>query len=183
MSKLVSNLILIGLGIGLFSCSSEPVSNNQAPQAQMIFWELQSWETGGGKSRLSIWSDGRSEVMVMPGQYFAHNPDGLVPRNGWSVRNGKFGLRFIRSNVFTEEVAREKIRRAMVAGIHQLKTFKPDYLDGSGTLVGVQIDGKLIETVIPMFLDRHRGSSNHVRFIAVSKVLSDFDRHAYDVQK
>ncbi len=70
----------------------------------------------------------------------------------------------------------------MAAGIHRLKTFKPDYLDGSGTLVGVEIDGKLIETVIPMFLDRDWGSVNHKRFIAVSKVLSDFDRHAYDVR-
>ena len=61
-------------------------------------------------------------------------------------------------------------------------TFKPDYLDGSGTLVGVEIDGKLIETVIPMFLDQDRGSINRKRFIAVSKVLSDFDRHAYDVR-
>jgi len=47
---------------------------------------------------------------------------------------------------------------------------------GSGTLVGVGIDGKLIQTVIPMFLDQDRGSVNHKRFITVSKVLSHFDR-------
>lgn len=92
------------------------------------------------------------------------------------------GFHFIRTNVFQEEVAREKVRQAMTVGIHRLKTFRPGYLDGSGTLVGVGIDGKLIETVIPMFLDRDRGSVNHKRFVAMSEVLSDFDRHAYDVR-
>jgi hypothetical protein len=121
--------------------------------------------------------------MVVPDEYFRRNPDMVLPRNGWMVRNGKLDLHFIRTNVFPEEIAKEKVRQAMAAGIHRLKTFKPGYLDGSGTLVGVEIDGKLIETVIPMFLDQDRGTANHKRFIVVAKVLSDFDRHAYDVRR
>ncbi len=179
-SKLARRTILLALCMGLLSCSSEPTSKGKPPRAQMIFWELQSWETGGGKSRLTIWSDGRSEVMVGPDEYFRRNPRMLLPRDGWTVSNGKRGYHFIRTKVFSEEVAKEKFRQAMAAGIHRLKTFKPDYLDGSGTLVGVEIDGKLIEKVIPMFLDRNKGTVNHKRYIAVAKVLSDFDRHAYD---
>ena len=181
-SKFARNISLLVLCIGFLSCTSEPASNGKPPRAGMIFWELQSWETGGGRSRLTIWSDGRSEVMVVPDEYLRRKPDMLIPRDGWTLRNGKHGLHFIRTNVFLDEVAKEKVRQAMAVGIHRLKTFKPDYLDGSGTLVGVEIDGKLIETVIPMFLDRDWGSVNHKRFIAVSKVLSDFDRHAYDVR-
>jgi len=169
-------IILMALCMGFPSCTSVPASNGKPPRVGMIFWELQSWETEGGRSRLTIWSDGRSEVMIVPDEYFRRKPDMLLPRDGWTVRNGKRGLYFIRINVFPEEVAREKVRQAMAAGIHRLKTFKPGYLDGSGTLVGVGIEGKLIQTVIPMFLDRDRGSVNHKRFIAVSKVLSDFDR-------
>ncbi|NNG07571.1 MAG: hypothetical protein HKM90_07535, partial [Desulfobacteraceae bacterium] len=60
--------------------------------------------------------------------------------------------------------------------------FRPDYVDGSGTLVGIQIGGEVKETVIPMFLDRNMGSANHNRFLAVSDVLSYFDRHAYDIK-
>lgn len=95
---------------------------------------------------------------------------------------GRKGPYFVRKNVFPENVAKDKFDQALVAGIRLLETFKPDYVDGSGTLVGVQIDGELKETVIPMFLDRHQGSANHKRFVAVSKVLADFDRHAYDIQ-
>ena len=93
------------------------------------------------------------------------------------------GLYFIRENVFPENVARDKFNRALAAGIHLLETFKRDYQDGSGTLVGVQIGGVLKETVIPMFLGPHKGSVNHNRFVAVSEVLSDFDRRAYDIRK
>ncbi len=182
-SKLDKRMILLALCMALLSCSSEPTSKGKPPGVQMIFWELQSWESGGGRSRLTLWSDGRSEVMVVPDEHFRRNPDMVLPRNGWMVRNGMLGLHFIRTNVFPEEVAQEKVRQAMAAGIHRLKTFKPGYLDGSGTLVGVEIDGKLIETVLPMFLDQDRGSANHKRFIGVAKVLSDFDRRAYDVRR
>ena len=181
-SKLARRTILLALCMGLLSCSSEPTSKGKPPRAQMIFWELQSWETGGGRSRLTIWSDGRSEVMVVPDEYFRRNPGMLLPRDGWTVRNGKRGLPFTRTNVLPEEAAKEKVRQAMAAGIHRLKTFKPGYLVGSGTLVGAEIDGKLIETVSPMFLDRDKGTINYKRFIAVSEVLSDFDRRAYDVR-
>lgn len=54
-----------------------------------------------------------------------------------------------------EEVAREKFQRAFEAGIHLLESFRPDYVDGEGTLVGIQIHGELKETVVPMFLDKN----------------------------
>lgn len=88
---------------------------------------------------------------------------------------------FVRANVFPKTVTKSKFDRAVAAGIHLLKTFEAGYVDGSGMLVGVQINGELTATVIPMFLDQHQGSANHRRFIAVSKVLSDFNRQAYDI--
>ena len=93
------------------------------------------------------------------------------------------GVSFIRDPAFPEDLAREKFRRAFEAGIHLLETFRPDYVDGSGTLVGIQIDDKFNETVIPMFLDKQQGTRNHKRFLAVSKILSEFDVDAYELKK
>jgi hypothetical protein len=152
------------------------------PNAEMIFWEHQSWEVGGERSRLTIWADGGSEVMVIPDAHFRLTLEKFRPRDGWTMEKRAEGLYFVRRNVFPKQVAKEKFNQALGAGIHRLKTFRPNYVDGSGTLVGVQIDGELKETVIPMFLDRDKGSANHRRFIAVSEVLSDFDRHAYDLR-
>lgn len=178
--KLIS---LIALCLALLGCSREPAPVLIPSGAEMVFWENQSWEVGGGRSRLTIWADGRSEVMVIPDAYFRREPEKLRPRDGWTMKEGREGVYFIRTNVFQEQVAKAKFTQALAAGIHLLKTFRPDYVDGSGTLVGVKIDGELKDTMIPMFLDRQRESANHKRFVAVSKVLSDFDRHAYDIQR
>ncbi len=93
------------------------------------------------------------------------------------------GVSFLREPAFPRDVAREKFTKVFDAGIHLLESFRPDYVDGSGTLVGIQIDGKLKETVIPMFLDKNRGTRNHKRFLAVSEILANFDVHAYELTK
>ncbi len=92
-------------------------------------------------------------------------------------------MSFLREPAFPRDVAREKFTKAFDAGIHLLESFRPDYVDGSGTLVGIQIDGKLKETVIPMFLDKNRETRNHKRFLAVSEMLANFDVHAYVLTK
>jgi hypothetical protein len=173
--------ILIAFSIIPVSCRSQTAPSLNPSDVEMIFWEHQSWEAGGGRSRLTIWADGRSEVMLVPDEYFRPNSEELHLRDGWVKEQGANGLYFVRANVFPQNVAKDKFNQALAAGICLLQTFKPGYVDGSGTVVGVQINGELKETVIPMFLDQHRGSANHQRFIAVSKVLSDFDRHAYDI--
>jgi hypothetical protein len=179
--KFCKLLILIAISIIPVSCRSQTAPSLNLSDVEMIFWEQQSWEAGGGKSRLTIWADGRSEVMVVPETYFQPNSEKLHLRDGWVMKEGANGLCFVRANVFPVNVAKDKFNQALAAGISFLQTFKPGYVDGSGTVVGVKIAGELKETVIPMFLDQHRGSANHQRFIAVSKVLSDFDRHAYDI--
>ncbi len=98
------------------------------------------------------------------------------------MKKGTQGLFFLRENAFPKNIAQDKFNRALAAGINLLETFKPDYVDGGGTLVGIQIDGEVKETVIPMFLNRNTGSANHKRFIAVSEILSNFDRQAYDIK-
>ena len=175
-------LILIAFFIIPVNCSSHTTPSLNASDVEKIFWEQQSWEVGGGRSRLTIWADGRSEVMVVPDAYFQPSSEKLRLRDGWVMERDEKGLYFVRTNVFPAQVAKDKFNQALAAGIRLLKTFKPDYVDGSGTVVGVQENGELKETVIPMFLDQHKGSANHQRFIAVSKVLSDFDRQAHDIQ-
>lgn len=172
---------VIALCIIPLGCGSQSGTSSDNAKVEMIFWESQSWEAGGGRSRLTIWADGRSEVVVVPDAPLRLQSEKLHLQEGWRMEPGRKGPYFVRKNVFPENVAKDKFDQALVAGIRLLETFKPDYVDGSGTLVGVQIDGELKETVIPMFLDRHQGSANHKRFVAVSKVLADFDRHAYDI--
>jgi hypothetical protein len=180
--KFCKLFILIAVSIIPVGCRSQTAPPLNSSDVEMIFWEQQSWEAGGGRSRLTIWVDGRSKVVVVPDEYFQPNSERLHLRDGWVMEQGEKGLYFVRANVFPQNVAKDKFNQALAAGIGLLQTFKPGYVDGSGTVVGVQINGELKETVIPMFLDQHRGSANHRRFIAVSKVLSDFDRHAYDIQ-
>jgi hypothetical protein len=147
----------------------------------MLFWEWQSWETGGGWNRLTLWKDGRSQIKVVPDAYTRGHPERVRARQGWKLVEGPIGASFVREPAFPEAVAREKFRRAFEAGIHLLESFRPDYVDGEGTLVGTQIDGKTKETVIPMFLENYKGTQNHKRFLAVSQILADFDVDAYDL--
>ena len=70
------------------------------------------------------------------------------------MEQGNKGPYFVRENVYPQNVAKDKFDQALAAGIRLLETFKPDYVDGSGTLVGVQVDGELKETVVPLFLDQ-----------------------------
>lgn len=149
----------------------------------MLFWEWQSWETGGGRNRLTIWKDGRSQIVVVPDAFAQGQPERLKPQEGWTMAKIAGGLSFIQEPAFPEDIAREKFRRAFEAGIHLLESFRPDYVDGSGTLVGIQIDGQLKETVIPLFLDKNQATPNHDRFLAVSEILSEFDVDAYELTK
>ncbi len=169
--------------IGALGCATEPSRTTVPHGADMLFWEWQSWETGGGRNRLTIWKDDRSQIVVVPDAFTRGQPKRFKPHEGWIMVEKASGVSFIREPAFPRDVAREKFTKAFEAGIHLLESFRPDYVDGSGTLVGIQIDGKLKETVIPMFLDKNRGTRNHKRFLAVSEILANFDVHAYELTK
>lgn len=171
-------LMLVALG-----CAAEPLRVPVPADARMLFWERQSWEPGGGSSRLTLWADGRSEVIVAPGDQMRGSYERLRPREGWTVNRASGGVRFVRDQIYPEQIAREKFRMAFEAGMHLLESFPPDYLDGSGTLVGVQIGDDLKQTTIPMFLDSRQGTPNHMRFLTVAEILGDFDDHAYDLEQ
>jgi hypothetical protein len=175
-------LVVLALSIVSLGCEPQSATSSDNSKVEMIFWEAQSWEAGGGKSRITIWADGRSEIVVVPDTPLLLKSKSLRLRDGWRMEQGDKGPYFVRENVYPEKVAKDKFDQALAAGIRLLKTFRPDYVDGNGTVVGVQVDGELKETVIPMFLGQHQGSANHKRFVAVSNVLADFDRHAYDIQ-
>lgn len=150
---------------------------------EMIVWEHQNWETNGGFERLTIWNDGRSEVVVVPLRYAPGGQENLQPRHGWEKirRENPPHVEFVHKDIYPPEVARAKFNGALEAGIHLLKYFKPGYVDGSGMRVVIQTKGRLTETVIPMFLDADKDTLNHKRFLDVSEVLGGFDRNAYEV--
>lgn len=175
-------LTAIALCTVTIGCNSQSGTSSDNSKVEMIFWEAQSWEAGGGRSRLTLWADGRSEVVVVPDAPLLLKSKSLHLRDGWRMEQGNKGPYFVRENVYPQNVAKDKFDQALAAGIRLLETFKPDYVDGSGTLVGVQVDGELKETVVPLFLDQQKGTANHKRFIAVSKVLAEFDRQAYDIR-
>lgn len=151
--------------------------------AEMIVWEHQNWETNGGFERLTIWSDGRSEVVVAPLRYSQDGQENLRPINGWEKVKQKSPphVEFVRKNIYPPDVARAKFKEAFAAGIHLLESFKPGYVDGGGTRIVIRIKGQQKGIVIPMFMDREKGTSNHERFLAVSEILGGFDKSAYEV--
>lgn len=170
-------IVLIMLVCICGGCGDKPPPLDETT-VDMIFWEYQSWESGDGSHRLTLWAAGRSEVLVRTPDHIPYPPKQLIPRHGWTLTEANF---FVHSDVFSTEIVREKFKEALRRGIHLLETFQPDYLDGSGTLVGLRVNGELKETVIPLFLDRNQGSQNHKRFIAVSEILSDYDWRAYEM--
>lgn len=145
----------------------------------MLAWEQQNWESNGGFARLTLWSDGRSEVRVAPMQLFSGESQQYRSKPGWEKLEQPRHLEFIRHGVYPSEVVREKISAALAAGIEQLETFRPDYLDGGGTQIVIQRGRQRQETVIPYFSDADRSSPNYQRFQAVSAVLGGFDRNAF----
>ena len=150
---------------------------------EMIVWEHQNWETNGGFERLTLWQDGRSEIVVAPLQHAQDRQENLRPKRGWERIMHKFPPRveFVRKNIYPTDIARKKFKEALAAGIHLLKFFKPGYVDGSGTRVVIQIKGQRKEIIVPMFMDQEKGTLNYKRFLAVSKVLGGFDKSAYEV--
>jgi hypothetical protein len=150
---------------------------------EMIVWEHQNWETNGGFERLTIWSDGRSEVVVVPLRYSHDGQENLRTKSGWKRvwQKSPPHVEFVRNNIYPPDVARAKLKGALSAGIHLLESFKPGFVDGGGTRIVIQTKGRKKEIIVPMFMDRERGTLNHKRFLAVSEVLNGFDKSAYEV--
>jgi hypothetical protein len=136
----------------------------------------QSWKSGGPSKRLTLWADGRSEITVKK----SGKPK--KTKLGWSAREEKPWTVYTKASPYSVEEARQRFRDAIAAGIGELRTFPPGYKDGSGTVSGIRVDGKLTQTVIPMFLhegqEDNKGSENHKRFLAVDAILGDFDTNA-----
>lgn len=167
-------------------CGESPVSVFPVPDgAEVLIWEEQSWETGGGACRLTLWADGRSEMRVLPTSFALWRGD-LRPQPGWSAEKDETGeLSFVRREVFPRHGARDRFRRAWQAGIARIEPFAPDYVDGGGTRIELHIDGQVEEKVIPLFLGDRLGSPDHHRFQAVAEVLGGCDWNAFttsDVQ-
>ncbi len=176
------SLIILAL-LASYGCLKEPIQVGVPQNAEMIFWESRSWETGGGRARFTLWADGRSEILVVPDFYTRRSPEKLRPREGWEMGKGPEGVYFKRKAVFPESIVKERFSQSFQAGIHLLEPFSPNYVDGGGTLIGIQIDGELNRKVIPYFTGGNRGTENHKRFLEVAKVLDSFNTDAYEIVK
>jgi hypothetical protein len=88
--------------------------------------------------------------------------------------------RFVRTNPLPKAEARQRFAAAARAGIDQLNTFRPEYHDGRGTLVGYRRGGAVHEIVVPMFAKAQKGSENERRYRAVAAVMAKFDTAAYE---
>lgn len=165
----------IGIAMLCLSPQGGPAAK-ESGKIEMIFWEKQSWKTGGPSRRLTLWADGRSEVMLK------RSGKPRKPRPGWSVREEGPWTVYTRVSPYPAAEARKRFREAIAAGIGELRSFRRGYVDGSGTVAGVGIDGKVTKTVIPMFLREgekdNKGSENHERFLAVDAILGHFDSDA-----
>jgi hypothetical protein len=173
MWLIVATLLSVALEAG--PAQSQPTTENPVP-VQMIFWEKQNWEPGGPSERLTLWADGRSEITVK------QSGKPKKPKVKWSVREEKPYTIYTKVLPYSTDEASLKFSAAIAAGISELRTFSPDYADGSGTLVGLSVNGKLTQTVIPMFLhdgqQDNKGSENEKKFLAIDAILGKFDTDA-----
>lgn len=142
--------------------------------AEMLFWEWQSWETGGGRSRLTLWPDGRSEARVWSFSYDSDRFD-LEAKPGWKATSDGGATLFVQDPALTAEKAKRLFRNAFRLGVHLLKPAKRDYVDGSGLVIGIQTDGVLNQQTFPGFGPEHWETKNYVRFKALCRLLGEFD--------
>ena len=149
----------------LAGCRQTPL---QPPSdIDMIFWEEQSWESGGGTQRLTLWRDGRSEIRIVLGDQTPRS--GIIRlRPGWTNTDGAV----VKHSPLRPQEAQYRFERALQAGIHRLEPIRPDYLDGGGTLVGVRTGGSLRKVVIAHLSDNWRETANYRWFQAVAEVMS-----------
>ncbi|MBI3839708.1 MAG: hypothetical protein HY288_17440 [Planctomycetia bacterium] len=92
-------------------------------------------------------------------------------------------IHYIRNYPFSREDAKKKYAEAVAAGIQQLRAFPPQNADDDVTVIRLGIKRKETRIEIPEFYgegeaDNNIGSENHKRFLAIEKILGDFDTNA-----
>ncbi len=139
----------------------------------MIFWEEQSWSLLPNSIRLTLWSDGRSEIIHDIGLtiHDSSSFDSLPPRWEKVLANDDVTILFVQKNYYSKDDAIKMFNDALLAKIYWLQTHDATYFDGGGTLVGIRKNGKLTETIIPMFLEK-KVTENQKRFEKVSKIMT-----------
>ncbi len=143
----------------------------------LIIWEIQDWKSKGGHKRLTLWRDGYSEIeVVLPED--AKTPS---PSAGWERIRDNDNIRYVHRNAYTPDATRKMFRQAIRAGIRRLTSFRPVKKDAGGTRVVISLDGERKELIIPDFLGRYDGTTNHRRFQAVSAILGRFNSNPFAV--
>ena len=163
LSRAPHPLAIAACVLGLVACGVE--ATPPLDQVEFVFWETQSWETGGGTTRLTIWADGKSEMRVYPGPAHLFPGSRLQARPGWQESTAPSGITFVNTSPMTPTEARQRFAAAVQAGISLLETEKPEYVDGGGVLLGARVGGELHQATIPTFNEHLR---QQTRFDAVA---------------
>jgi hypothetical protein len=156
-------------------------SFDSAPTAdELIIWEIQDWKPNGGYKRLTLWRAGYSEIEVVPRAKLTNGKNPYRAKPGWEMIREGDRVRFVHRSAYTPNQALIMFRNALRAGIRRLKSFRPTKTDAGGTRLVINLEGKRKEILIPFFTGRYRGTTNHKRYLAVSKVLGHFDTDAFE---
>ncbi len=169
----LAHAIAGSLALGFIGCAPEELPP-PVEEVELVFWEDQNWESGGGSNRLTIWADGRSRVEVYPGPAYLYPGKELRARSGWEKVTGGGRTVFVRDDVFPAETAKSMLRQAVQAGITLLKSEQPSYVDGGGVLVGSKVGVALHQATIPTFNER---LAQETRFKAVGQILQNFPKY------
>lgn len=177
----MNNRIRALLFCSLTALSAPCLSFDSAPTAdELILWEIQDWKPNGGYKRLTLWRAGYSEIEVAPLAKLPGNKNPYKPKSGWEMIRERDTIRFVHRNAYTPDEARKLFRKALRAGVRRLRSFKPAKKDGGGTRVVINLDEKRKDILIPYFPGRLKGTTNHKRYLAVSRVLGHFDTDAFE---
>ncbi len=177
MRNRISALLFCSLAVLSPPCHSF----DSAPTAdELIIWEIQDWKPNGGHKRLTLWRAGYSEIEVVPQAKLTGGRNPYKPKPGWEMIRDRDTIRFVHRNAYTPDQARNLFRQAIRAGIRRLKSFRPTKKGAGGTRVVINLEEKRKEIVIPYFSERQKGTTNHRRYLAVSKALGNFDTDAFE---
>src|SRR5262249_32674142 len=128
---------------------------------------------GGGRSRITLWGDGRSEISV------PRRGQPMEPHPGWSIaeQSEQWSI-YRKTDSLPADEVQHLLKEAREAGIERLETYTgPVVADDAPSVVHIRRNGKYREIIIHSSGD---ASANGRRCLAVAKVFEQIDLDAFD---
>ncbi len=158
----------IGAGAGIVPINTDNEVRIPAG-VELIYWEYAAGMGWRDSQRLTLWADGRSEILIVK------HANGK-PKVGWTVQPTLGGFEFRKTSAFPTANVKQMFNSALISGIHELKTINSGASDCGDIIVGVQINGQLTKTTISMCAARDDAAPNYRRYLAVQRIIGTFDR-------